>query len=90
MEGDMNAALKLIWNHQLVPLTEKVNFITPVQFGNRKGQTVLDAPLVKITTMDYIQLCCLNGAILNNVAEACYDRIDPGINIDTPLNIRSA
>eukprot|EP00957_Ditylum_brightwellii_P142107 10827404-Ditylum_brightwellii.AAC.1 len=30
VEGDMNAALKSIWNHRLVPMAEKTNFLSPV------------------------------------------------------------
>eukprot|EP00957_Ditylum_brightwellii_P027852 2105040-Ditylum_brightwellii.AAC.1 len=69
----MNATLKIIWNQRLVPSTEKTQFLSPVQFGNRKGQTALDALLLKIVTMDCICLYQLNGAILNNDAAACYD-----------------
>eukprot|EP00957_Ditylum_brightwellii_P053949 4086544-Ditylum_brightwellii.AAC.1 len=38
VEGDMNGSLKIIWNHQLVPIAVKTNFISPRQFGNRKGK----------------------------------------------------
>eukprot|EP00957_Ditylum_brightwellii_P172504 13133337-Ditylum_brightwellii.AAC.1 len=69
----MNATLKIIWNQRLVPTTEKTQFLSPVQFENRKGQTALDALLLKIVTMDCIHLYQLNGAILNNNATACYD-----------------
>eukprot|EP00957_Ditylum_brightwellii_P191011 14544138-Ditylum_brightwellii.AAC.1 len=39
VEADMNATLKIIWNHRLVPTAEKTKFLSPVQFGNRKGRT---------------------------------------------------
>jgi hypothetical protein len=79
VEGDMNGTLKIIWNHRLVPTAEKTNFLSPVQFGNRKGRTALDALLMKIVTMDCIRLFRLNGAILNNDAAACYDRMIPAL-----------
>eukprot|EP00957_Ditylum_brightwellii_P115627 8819884-Ditylum_brightwellii.AAC.1 len=47
VEGDMNAIMKVIWNIQLVPMAEKTQLIGPVQFGNRKGCTALDALLLK-------------------------------------------
>eukprot|EP00957_Ditylum_brightwellii_P085145 6473857-Ditylum_brightwellii.AAC.1 len=52
VEGDMNGTLKIIWNRRLVPTAEKTKFLSPVQFGNRKGRTALDALLMKIITMD--------------------------------------
>eukprot|EP00957_Ditylum_brightwellii_P068387 5191515-Ditylum_brightwellii.AAC.1 len=73
----MNATLKIIWNQQLVPTAEKTQFLSPVQFGNHKGRTALDALLLKIVTMDCICLYRLNGAILKNDAAACYDCMIP-------------
>eukprot|EP00957_Ditylum_brightwellii_P076997 5852030-Ditylum_brightwellii.AAC.1 len=73
----MNAIMKVIWNRQLVPIAEKSQLISPVQFGNRKGRTALDALLLKVVTMDCSHLFHLNGAILNNNATACYDRMIP-------------
>eukprot|EP00957_Ditylum_brightwellii_P172865 13160326-Ditylum_brightwellii.AAC.1 len=43
VEADMNMVMKVIWARQLVSQAEKTNFLSRVQFGNRKGQTVLDA-----------------------------------------------
>eukprot|EP00957_Ditylum_brightwellii_P119166 9089796-Ditylum_brightwellii.AAC.1 len=77
VEGDMNGSLKIIWNHQLVPVTDKTNFISPVQFGNRKGKMALDVLLLKTVTMDCICLFRLNATILNNNAEAWYSHITP-------------
>eukprot|EP00957_Ditylum_brightwellii_P131473 10027414-Ditylum_brightwellii.AAC.1 len=48
VEGDMNGTLKFIWNHRLVPVAGKKNFLSPLQFGNRKGCTALDALLLTI------------------------------------------
>eukprot|EP00957_Ditylum_brightwellii_P086740 6600641-Ditylum_brightwellii.AAC.1 len=75
VEGGMNAIMKAIWNRRLVPVAEKPGMLSPVQFGNRKGQTALDALLLKVVTMDCLRLFHLNGAILNNDATACYDRM---------------
>eukprot|EP00957_Ditylum_brightwellii_P082488 6271448-Ditylum_brightwellii.AAC.1 len=52
VEGNMKAILKVIWNRRLVPVAEKTQFLSPVQFVNRKGQTALDALLLKVVTMD--------------------------------------
>eukprot|EP00957_Ditylum_brightwellii_P141487 10778624-Ditylum_brightwellii.AAC.1 len=49
--------------------------LSPVQFGNRKGWTALDALLLKVVTMDCLHLFRLNGTILNNDATACYDQM---------------
>eukprot|EP00957_Ditylum_brightwellii_P189270 14405923-Ditylum_brightwellii.AAC.2 len=54
-------------------MAEQTKCISPVQCGNRRGKTALDALLLKIVTMDNIRLYCLNGAILNNDTESCYD-----------------
>eukprot|EP00957_Ditylum_brightwellii_P097774 7445808-Ditylum_brightwellii.AAC.1 len=34
VEGDMNVIMKVIWNRRLVPVAEKTQFISSVQFGN--------------------------------------------------------
>eukprot|EP00957_Ditylum_brightwellii_P036121 2736418-Ditylum_brightwellii.AAC.1 len=47
VKGDMNAIMKVIWNRWLVPMAEKTQLSSPVQFGNRKGCTALDALLLK-------------------------------------------
>eukprot|EP00957_Ditylum_brightwellii_P184577 14057768-Ditylum_brightwellii.AAC.1 len=80
VEGDMNAIMKVIWNQRLVPVAEKTQFLSPVQFGNRKEQTALDALLLKVVTMGCICLFRLNGAILNNDASTCYDRMIPEVS----------
>eukprot|EP00957_Ditylum_brightwellii_P000358 27612-Ditylum_brightwellii.AAC.1 len=48
VEGDMNAIMKVIWNKRLVPTAESAQFLSPVQFENRKGKTALDALLLKV------------------------------------------
>eukprot|EP00957_Ditylum_brightwellii_P121899 9296097-Ditylum_brightwellii.AAC.1 len=73
----MNLVMKVIWNKCLVPVAEQFHFLSPVQFGNRKGKTSLDALLLKIVTMDSLRLFCLNGAVPNNDAKACYNRMIP-------------
>eukprot|EP00957_Ditylum_brightwellii_P031451 2385055-Ditylum_brightwellii.AAC.1 len=55
VEGDMNTIMKVIWNRRLVPVAEKIGMISPVQFGNRKGCTALDALLLKVVTLDCFQ-----------------------------------
>eukprot|EP00957_Ditylum_brightwellii_P023894 1801724-Ditylum_brightwellii.AAC.1 len=82
----MNAIMKVLWNRRLVPTAEKTQLISPVQFGNHKGNTALDALLLKVVTMDCFCLFHLNGAILNNDAMACYDRMIPEI---TSLHLQS-
>eukprot|EP00957_Ditylum_brightwellii_P208622 15358271-Ditylum_brightwellii.AAC.1 len=76
----MNAIMKVIWNRRLVPMTEKTQLISPVQFGNRKGCTALDALLLKVVTMDCFRLFHLNRAIINNDATACYDQMIPEVS----------
>eukprot|EP00957_Ditylum_brightwellii_P084201 6402285-Ditylum_brightwellii.AAC.1 len=73
----MNLVMKVIWNKRLLHEPEQFHFLSPVQFGNRKGKTSLDALLLKIVTMDSLRLFCLNSAVLNNNAKACYDRMIP-------------
>eukprot|EP00957_Ditylum_brightwellii_P124506 9488875-Ditylum_brightwellii.AAC.1 len=80
VEGDINAIMKVIWNQRLVPVAEKTQFLSPVQFSIRKGQTALDALLLKVVTMDCIHLFRLNGAILNNDVSACYGQMIPEVS----------
>eukprot|EP00957_Ditylum_brightwellii_P179130 13647034-Ditylum_brightwellii.AAC.1 len=82
----MNAIVKVIWNRRLVPMAEKTQLISPVQFGNRKGCTALDALFLKVVTMDYFRLFCLNGVILNNDATTCYDQMIPEV---TSIHLQS-
>eukprot|EP00957_Ditylum_brightwellii_P135641 10343693-Ditylum_brightwellii.AAC.1 len=69
--------MKVIWNKRLVSVAEQSHFLSPVQFGNRKGETSLDALLLKIVTMDSLRSFRLNGAVLNSDAKACYNRMIP-------------
>eukprot|EP00957_Ditylum_brightwellii_P061354 4656741-Ditylum_brightwellii.AAC.1 len=78
--------MKVIWNRWLVPVAEKTRFISPVQFGNHKGCTALDALLRKMVTMDCFHLFPLNGAILNNDTMACYDCMIPDV---TSIHLQS-
>eukprot|EP00957_Ditylum_brightwellii_P001866 143353-Ditylum_brightwellii.AAC.1 len=80
VKGDMNAIMKVIWNRQLVPTAKKTHLISLVQFGNCKGCTALDALLLKVVTRDCFCLFCLNRAILNNNAMACYDKMIPEVS----------
>eukprot|EP00957_Ditylum_brightwellii_P045596 3457856-Ditylum_brightwellii.AAC.1 len=80
VEADMNMIMKVIWTRRLVPQAEKWKYISPVQFRNQKGRTALDTLLLKITTMDLLWLFRLNGALLNNDAVACYDRMIPALS----------
>eukprot|EP00957_Ditylum_brightwellii_P068607 5208864-Ditylum_brightwellii.AAC.1 len=76
----MNAIMKVIWNRRQVPVAEKTQFLSLVQFGNRKGQTALDALLLKVVMVDCICLFQLTGSILNNDASACYDQMIPEVS----------
>eukprot|EP00957_Ditylum_brightwellii_P133383 10169906-Ditylum_brightwellii.AAC.1 len=71
----MNAIMKVIWNQRLVPVAEKAGMLSPVQFGNRKCRTALDALLPKVVTMDCLRLFRLSSTILNSDDTACYDRM---------------
>eukprot|EP00957_Ditylum_brightwellii_P104285 7943507-Ditylum_brightwellii.AAC.2 len=41
--------MKVIQNRRLVPVAEKTQFLSPVQFGNWKKRTTLDALLLKVS-----------------------------------------
>eukprot|EP00957_Ditylum_brightwellii_P100264 7641247-Ditylum_brightwellii.AAC.1 len=77
IEGDMKRVIKVIWNRQLVPVAEKANFLSQAQSGNHKERTALDALLLEVVMMEYLQLFRLNDALLNNDATTCYDRMIP-------------
>eukprot|EP00957_Ditylum_brightwellii_P172591 13138808-Ditylum_brightwellii.AAC.1 len=67
-------------------MAEKTQLISPMQFGNRKGHTSLDALLLKVVTMVCFCLFCLNGAIFKNNAMSCYDQMIPEV---TSLHLQS-
>eukprot|EP00957_Ditylum_brightwellii_P179590 13680552-Ditylum_brightwellii.AAC.1 len=48
--------MKVIWARRLAPHADKHNALSRVQLGNRKGNTVLDALLLKVTMMDLLRL----------------------------------
>eukprot|EP00957_Ditylum_brightwellii_P094897 7227179-Ditylum_brightwellii.AAC.1 len=79
VEADMNMIMKVIWARTLVPHAEKHKALSRVQLRNRKGKTALDALLLKVTTMDSLQLFCLNSGLLNNDVVSCYDRMIPAL-----------
>eukprot|EP00957_Ditylum_brightwellii_P137657 10493843-Ditylum_brightwellii.AAC.1 len=58
---------------------EAHEYISRLQFGNRKVRSALDALLLKITMMDSLYLFCLNGRLLNNDAVACYNHMIPAL-----------
>eukprot|EP00957_Ditylum_brightwellii_P083648 6358225-Ditylum_brightwellii.AAC.1 len=82
----MNGTLKVIWNRHQVLVAEAQNMISPVQFGNCKDRTSLDALPLKIITMNCICLFCLNGTILNSNVESCYDCMIPEV---TAMHLQS-
>eukprot|EP00957_Ditylum_brightwellii_P001777 136768-Ditylum_brightwellii.AAC.1 len=76
-QSDMNAIMKVIWNWRLIPDAMGMDFVSLIQFGNKKGSTVFDTLFVKVITMDSMRLFHFNSSVLNNNAVACYGRIIP-------------
>lgn len=77
LEADMNARLKILSNHRLIPHTEKAKLIPREHFGNRKGVQALHCDRTKVLSLDALRINRDIGAAKMKDAARCYDCIIP-------------
>jgi len=77
VESDLNFVMRLLWGKTLMQWGEKNAAIHDNQYGGRKGIQAQSAALNKTLTLDTIRYYGQEAAIIDNDAQACYDRIIP-------------
>jgi len=77
VESDLNFVMRLLWGKSLMKWGETNNAIHDNQYGGRKGIQAQSAALNKTLTLDIIRYYGQEAAIIDNDAQACYDRIIP-------------
>jgi len=77
VESDFNFVLRAIWGKSFMAHNEKSKSLHPNQYGGRKGIQGQSAAINKVLTMDIIRHYAEPAALLDNDAQACYDRLIP-------------
>jgi len=77
IESDLNFVMRLVWGRNFMRHNEKNKSWHPNQYGGRKGHQGQSAALNKILTMDIIRHYAEPAALIDNDAQACYDRLIP-------------
>jgi len=77
VESDLNFVMRLIWGKSMMRWSESNGAIHSNQYGGRKGIQAQSAALNKTLTLDVIRYYGEEAAIVDNDAQACYDRIVP-------------
>ena len=75
IESDLNLIMRLIWGKELMRWAESHHAINNNQYGGRKGIQTQSAALNKPFTMDVMRYYAEPAPIIDNDAQACYDRI---------------
>jgi len=77
IESDLNYVMRMVWGRELLKWAEKHNGINDNQYGGRKGVQAQSAALNKTITCDVIRYYGEEASLIDNDAQACYDRIVP-------------
>ena len=77
IESDLNYVMRHIWGREMLMWAEKHNAISATQYGGRKGYQAQSASLNKTLTLDVLTYYGEAATIIDNDAQACYDRIIP-------------
>ena len=75
IESELNFVMRLIWGKRLMSWSEHHQAINDNQYGGRRGLQAQSAALNKTLTLDIIRYYAEPASIINNDAQACYDRI---------------
>ena len=67
--------MRLIWGKELMRWAESHHAINKNQYGGRKGIQAQSEALNKTLTMDVMRYYAEPASIIDNDAQACYDRI---------------
>ena len=75
IEYELSVVIRLIWGRELMKWSEANNAIKNNQYGGRKGVQAQSAALNNTLTLDIIRYYAEPATIIDNDAQACYDRI---------------
>jgi len=77
IESDLNFVMRLLWGKSMMNWSEQNNALHENQYGGRKGIQAQSAALNKTLTLDVVRYYGEDATIVDNDAQACYDRIIP-------------
>jgi len=77
IESDLNFAMRSIWGRELMKWSEAHQGLSNNQYGGRKGLQAQTAAWNKTLTCDVIRYYGEPSSLIDNDAQACYDRIIP-------------
>ena len=75
VESDLNFVMRLVWGRELMTWAEANQAINDNQYGGRRGVQDQSAALNKTLSLDIIRYQAEPATIVDNDAQACYDRI---------------
>lgn len=75
VESDLNFVMRLFWGKELMVWAESHDAISNNQYGGRKGVQAQSAALNKTLTLNVVRYYVDPAFIIDNDAQACYDRI---------------
>jgi len=87
VESDLNFAMRSIWGRNMMCWAEKQGGFNDSQFGGRKGYQAQTAALNKGLTCDVIRYYAEPASLIDNDAQACYDRIIPVVAAYTLMRL---
>ena len=79
VESDLNFIMRNIWGRELMKWSETYGGFNSNQYGGRKGYQAQSAALNKTLTCDIIRYYGEPSSLIDNDAQACYDRIIPNM-----------
>lgn len=77
LESDLNFVMRKIWGKDFMEYNDSIQSFHNNQYGGRKGRQPTSAVLNKVLTLDIVRYFCEDMAIVDNDANACYDRVIP-------------
>jgi len=77
IESDLNFIMRSVWGREVMSWAEKNSALNDNQYGGRKGVMAQSAAVNKTLTCDVIRYYAEDASLIDNDAQACYDRIVP-------------
>ena len=87
IESDLNFAMRSIWGRELMKWAESHQGFSDNQYGGRKGLQAQTAAWNKTLTCDIIRYYGEPASLIDNDAQACYDRIIPVVAAYTLMRL---
>jgi len=87
VESDLNFVMCLLWGKEMMLWSESHKAISDNQYGGMRGIHAQSAALSKALTLNVIRYYGEEATIVDNVAQACYDRIVPVVLVHALLRL---